>query len=146
MKISTRLRYGTRLMLELAMNYGDNPMYLKEIAKSQNVSQKYLSQIIIPLKNAGLVNSFRGARGGYVLSRDPEQISMREIVQVLEGDFSFLQCIKKPSSCERVSACATRGIWYKIGRTIYNMLDCMSLAELVAECTNKQQNLIAYNI
>lgn len=146
MKISTRVRYGTRLMLELGMNYGSEPMDLKDIAKSQKISQKYLSQIIMPLKNAGLVNSFRGARGGYVLGRAPEKISMREIVEVLEGDFSLLPCIEKPSSCELVSRCVTRGLWDNIGRTIYNMLDCMSLSELVNQCRHMQENLIAYNI
>ena len=80
MNISTRTRYGTRLMLELGLNYGKEPLLLREIAASQEISEKYLSQIIIPLKAAGLVNSFRGARGGYILAKPPKQITLNDIV------------------------------------------------------------------
>ena len=85
MRTSTRSRYGVRLMLELALSHGKGPIFLKDIARRQEISDKYLSQIIIPLKSAGLVSSHRGAHGGYVLQREPARITIREIVEVLEG-------------------------------------------------------------
>jgi Rrf2 family protein len=96
MKISTRARYGTRLMVALGAHYGQRPVFLKEIAKAEEISEKYLSQIIMPLKAAGLVNSFRGAHGGYVLSRTPAQISLKDIVGALEGDFNLVGCLGNP--------------------------------------------------
>ncbi len=80
MKLSTRARYGTRLMLKLALRYGKGPVFLKDIARAEEISEKYLSQIIIPLKGAGLVRAFRGAHGGYTLARAPDRIKLKDIV------------------------------------------------------------------
>ncbi|MFA5284396.1 MAG: Rrf2 family transcriptional regulator, partial [Smithellaceae bacterium] len=97
MKLSTRTRYGVRLMTVLAQNYGKGPVFLKDIAKGENISEKYLSLIIIPLRGVGLINSVRGAHGGYNLSKEPSQITLKEIVDVLEGDCSLVDCVKNPS-------------------------------------------------
>ncbi len=86
MKISTRVRYGMRLMLELALHDNQGPIFLKDIARKQDISEKYLSQIIIPLRTAGLVKSFRGAHGGYELQREPEAITLRQVMEALEGE------------------------------------------------------------
>jgi Rrf2 family protein len=129
MKISARARYGVRLMMVLARNYGRGPIYLKEIAREEEISEKYLGQIIIPLRGAGLVLSSRGSRGGYMLAREPEEISLREIVDILEGD-CLVRCIKDPSACSRVSTCASRDIWILLGGKISETLGSVSLAEL----------------
>ena len=105
MKLSTRARYGVRLMVALAFNYGKGPVFLKDIAKGENISEKYLSLIIIPLRRVGLVNSIRGAYGGYILAKDPSQITMKEIVDVLEGDCSLVDCVKNPSTCPGANLC-----------------------------------------
>ena len=93
MKMSTRARYGLRLMVDLAVKDGKGPILLKDVSRSQEISEKYLSQIIIPLKTAGLVKSFRGAHGGYTLQRDPAKINLLEVVSALEGDLSLVECV-----------------------------------------------------
>lgn len=145
MKISTRARYGARLMLELGLYYSE-PMFLKDIAKLEDISEKYLSQIIIPLKAAGLVTSFRGAHGGYVLTRPPENITLKEIVGVLEGDFSLVGCIKNPSECPRVCVCVARDLWSNLSEKISQTLESVKLSDLVRECKEKQRNAMMYNI
>ena len=129
MKISARARYGVRLMMVLARNYSNGPIYLKDIAREEDISEKYLGQIIIPLRGAGLVLSSRGSHGGYMLAREPAEISLREIVDILEGD-CLVRCIKDPSTCSRVSTCASRDIWILLGGKISETLGSVSLAEL----------------
>ncbi|MFH2138018.1 MAG: Rrf2 family transcriptional regulator [Candidatus Omnitrophota bacterium] len=146
MKISTRARYGTRLMLELGLHYGEGPVFLREIAKAEDISEKYLSQIIIPLKAVGLVNSFRGARGGYILARDPEEITVKEIVEVLEGGFTLVECINNSELCNRTSRCVTRKLWRDLGNQIAIMLGSVTLKELVIQCKSKNQDAMMYNI
>jgi Rrf2 family protein len=145
-RISTKARYGTRLMLELGLHYEQGPLLLKSIARLEDISQKYLSLIVIPLKNAGLVNSLRGARGGYVLARPPAQISMREVVEVLEGEINLVDCVKSPTSCARTSQCVTRALWANMGQKIIQVLEEFTLADLVDECKNKNCKNIVYSI
>jgi Rrf2 family protein len=146
MKLSTRARYGVRLMVELALNYGKGPVYLKDIAKGQNISEKYLSLIIIPLRGIGLVNSSRGAYGGYSLAKEPSQITMKEIVDVLEGDCSLVDCVKDPSTCPRVPICASHDIWAIIGGKISETLSSISLDMLVKMNQEKLEKTMMHNI
>jgi Rrf2 family protein len=131
MKLSTRARYGVRLMLALAQNYGKEPLYLKDIAKQEDISEKYLSLIIMPLRGIGLVNSVRGAYGGYNLARDPSQITLKEIVDILEGDCSLVDCVKDPSACPRVSTCVSHDIWATIGGKISETLSSITLKSMI---------------
>ena len=146
MRISTRARYGTRLMLELAIHYDSGPVFLKDIAKAEEISEKYLSQIIIPLKTAGLVNSFRGARGGYILAKSPLKINLKDVVEVLEGGLDLLNCIKNPSNCSRVSGCTTRDVWNLLGETIAQKLQAITLDELARAHKKKEEKVVTYNI
>jgi Rrf2 family protein len=146
MKLSTRARYGVRLMVELALNYGKGPVYLKDIAKGQNISGKYLSLMIIPLRRVGLVNSSRGAYGGYSLAKEPSQISMKEIVDVLEGDCSLVNCVKDPSTCPRVPICASHDIWAIIGGKISETLNSITLDMLVKMNREKADKAMMHNI
>ena len=131
MKLSTKTRYGVRLMVELGLNYGKKPIFLKDIAKAEEISEKYLSLIIIPLRGVGLVSSMRGVRGGYNLAKEPSQITLKEIVNVLEGDYSLVHCVKKPSSCSRVPICASHDIWVIIYEKISEILNSITLDMLV---------------
>jgi len=131
MKLSTRARYGVRLMLVLAKNYGKEPLYLKDIAKQEDISEKYLSLIIMPLRGIGLVNSVRGAYGGYNLARDPSKITLKEIVDVLEGDCSLVDCVKDPSVCTRVPICVSHDIWAIIGGKISETLNSITLDMMI---------------
>ncbi len=146
MKLSTRTRYGVRLMVALAQNYGKDPVFLKDIAKGENISEKYLSLIIIPLRGVNLVNSVRGAHGGYNLSKEPSQITLKEIVDVLEGECSLVDCVKNPSSCERSSICATHDVWTMIGEKISETLSSITLDRLAKMNQEKAGNTIMQGI
>ena len=130
MRLSTRARYGTRLMLELALNFSNGTIFLKDIAEKEEISEKYLSHLVIPLKSSGLISSSRGAHGGYQLTKSPSQITLKEIVQTLEGSISCVECVKNPSICPRVSKCATRGIWEKLDEKISDELNSVTLEDL----------------
>jgi Rrf2 family protein len=127
-------------MIALALNNGQNPVFLKDIAKSEDISEKYLSLIIIPLKAAGLVTSIRGAHGGYSLAKDPAQITLKEIVDLLEGDCSLVDCVKNPSSCSRVCICASHDIWALIGDKISETLSSITLDKLAKINQEKAEN------
>jgi Rrf2 family protein len=113
MKLSTRGRYGTRLMIELARHYGYGPTSMSQIAKNQNIPVKYLEQLVIPLKKAELITSVRGPRGGHMLARAPEKISIWELLDLLESKFTFADCLKDPNICENTDSCPVRPVWGK---------------------------------
>lgn len=115
-RLSTKGRYGARLMLELALQYGKGPILLKDIAKRQEISEGYLEHLLPPLKSAGLINSSRGAHGGYILAKALSEITLKEIVQTLEGSLSPVECVDTPTVCQRVRSCVTRDIWKKLGK------------------------------
>ena len=133
MKLSTRSRYGVRMMFELALSYGKGPMLLKEIGKRQEISEKYLSNLIIPLKGAGLVNSLRGAHGGYTLSRDPREITLLEIVSIMEGEIGITDCIGPPEICQKEELCPARKVWSGLNRVIQEYLKGITLEDLVVQ-------------
>ena len=132
MKLSTRSRYGTRLMLDMAQHYGQGPIQLGEIAKRQNISLKYLEQIIRPLKQAGYVKSFRGAKGGHMLNSAPGVITVGEVVALLEGGDSLIVCDKDPQTCERVASCLTRHLWREAAEAVFERLSTITFADLLA--------------
>jgi len=144
-KLSTRARYGVRMMLSLALNYGKGPVFLKDIAKREEISEKYLSLIIIPLRGAGLVHSSRGAYGGYTLAREPSKITLKEIVDVLEGD-CLVNCIKDPSACSRIPTCAARDIWVLLGGKISETLNSITLKKLARMSREKAENSLSHQI
>jgi len=137
MKLSTRSRYGTRLMLDMAMHYNQGPVQLGDIAKRQGVSVKYLEQIIIPLKKAHYIESVRGPKGGHVLTKPPEQITVAEIVALLEEGTSLVECSDNAGVCERGDICPTRLIWKEASEAMFDRLKAVTLADLV----NKARSL-----
>lgn len=118
-------------MLELAIHYGEGPVMMQSIADSQGVSRKYLDTIFTSLKNAGLVHSRRGIGGGHVLTRDPEKVRLGEILRAIEGPISLVDCVSDPAVCERSHRCVTRDVWTEVSSAIENVLDKITLAELV---------------
>ena len=141
MKLSTRSRYGVRLMLSLAVSDTGNPVLLKDIAASEGISEKYLSQIIIPLKGRGLVSAFRGAHGGYLLSRPASDIKLREIIEPLEGDLSLVECVGSPNICGRSVLCVTKEIWDKMSLLLADFLDSITLEDLAKTYRGKRESL-----
>ena len=131
MRLSTKARYGAKAMLDIAINYEKGPVSLKSLAKRQHVSVKYMEQLIPLLKLAGLVRSIRGAGGGYTLSKDAHLINLRDIIDALEGSMFPVDCVDNPETCDRAKKCVTHVIWKEIQDTINNMLDSLTLADMV---------------
>jgi Rrf2 family protein len=131
MKLSTRGRYSTRFMIELALYYNKGPILLKEICKSQQISLKYLSQLVIPLKIAGLIKTSRGAHGGYFLARPPEEIKLSEIITAVEGSLNPVECIDNPEICERSDNCVTKVIWAEVGKKCLETLSSYTLKKMI---------------
>ena len=131
MKLSTRSRYGTRLLLDMAEHYESGPIQLGVIARRQGIPVKYLEQIIIPLKKAGYVRSTRGYKGGYMLAKRPEEITIREIVVLLEGGLRLTACTDLPESCERAETCVMRLIWQQAAEAMHQKLETFTLADLL---------------
>lgn len=133
-------------MMALALQFGKDPVFLKDIAKGEDISEKYLSQIIIPLRGVGLVNSIRGAHGGYNLSKEPWQITLKEIVDVLEGDSSLVDCVKNPAICARAPVCASHDIWAIVGNKISETLNSITLEMLIKMNQEKAENTFMQGI
>jgi Rrf2 family transcriptional regulator, iron-sulfur cluster assembly transcription factor len=131
MKLSTRSRYGTRLLLDMAEHYQEGPIQLRTIAKRQGIPLKYLEQIIIPLKKAGYVASVRGYKGGHMLAGPPEEIMVGEIVALMEGGCRLAVCTENPGTCERAGICVTRWLWKEAAEAMYEKLNAVTLADLV---------------
>lgn len=139
MKLSTRSRYGTRLMLDMARHYNEGPIQLGDIAKRQDVSVKYLEQIIIPLKKAHYIESVRGPKGGHILAKTPEEITVGEIVTLLEEGISLVECIEDPAVCERADTCPTRLLWKEVSEAIFDKLQAVTLADLVEKAKTMER-------
>jgi Rrf2 family protein len=148
MKISTKGRYGLRAMLDLATHGSDGtPVYLSDIAKRQGISEKYLEHIFGALHKAGLVKAFRGRKGGYLLARLPDKINLNEIIAVLEGPCSLVDCVTDVTSCPKTDTCVTREVWSLLGNKIEEVLNCFTLASLAERQTQKtQHNMPMYHI
>ncbi|MFW6102170.1 MAG: RrF2 family transcriptional regulator [Chloroflexota bacterium] len=131
MKLSTRGRYGVRALLDLALHQGEGLILLKDIARRQEVSLPYLEHLITPLIAAGLVKGTRGARGGVLLLKQPSEIKLSEVVQLLEGSLAPVDCVNNPALCHRYAACATRDIWVEMKEAMDQILDSTTLQDLV---------------
>jgi Rrf2 family protein len=134
------------MVLDLAQHYRGGPVQLGDIARRQNISLKYLEQIIRPLKKADYVKSFRGAKGGHMLNKPPEEITVGEIVALLEGGNSITQCSENPGFCDRADNCITRYLWLEASKAMYERLRKISFADLLAleknDCKDKYLDYI----
>ena len=133
MKISTKGRYALRLMMDIAANGGEKPVSIKEIAKRQDISDKYLEQIISILNSAGFVRSVRGAQGGYVLKRKPEEYTAGMILRLTEGSLAPVSCVDgEEPACGRIENCATFQLWKRLNQAVSGVVDEITLADLVS--------------
>ena len=131
MKLSAKSRYGTRLMLDMAQHYEEGPIHLAQVATRQGISVKYLEQIIIPLKKADYIRSVRGPKGGHALALAPEEITVGEIVALLEEGTSLAECAHNDKVCERSQTCLTRWLWKEAGRALFDKLYSITLADVM---------------
>ncbi|NIM05246.1 MAG: Rrf2 family transcriptional regulator [Armatimonadetes bacterium] len=133
LKPSTRARYALRAMLELSLHEATRPLLLREIAKAQCISEKYLEQLTVPLRCARLLRGRRGSNGGYELAKPAKEIAAREIVEAVEGRLDLLDCVRMPVVCDRAPACAARGLWGRVSQAITAALSETTLADLREE-------------
>lgn len=132
MRVSARELYGLRAMSAFARHFGQGPMSLSEVARTQGISQAYLEQIAIDLRRAGLLHSKRGAQGGYYLARAPQVTTAGDVIRALEGSILPVQCVadQKCTPCAREDGCSTRDIWEQVRERLVETLDSITLADL----------------
>ncbi len=131
MRLTTRSRYGTRMAVDIAQNCGPGLVRISDIAERQGVSVKYLEKLIRKLKDAGFVKSKRGPRGGHTLARPASEIPMGEVVRVLEGDDTLVECRSGSDECDRLDVCLTRRLWCEAAEAMYDRLNSFSLADML---------------
>jgi Rrf2 family protein len=130
--ISTRSRYGLRFLIDLAQHRAEGPIDLKSIAERQEIPETYLAKLVISLRDAGIIRSERGAKGGYELARSPDEVTIREVVDALEGHGSLLECTEHPELCARSADCPTLPIWTGLEKTVRDYLGGITVGDAAA--------------
>lgn len=141
MRISTRGRYGLRAMFELARCFGEGPLLMSAIAERQGLSRKHLHTLLTSLKSAGLVRSIRGPGGGFVLAKVPSEIRLSEVLHALEGPLALVHCVPDRRACDRANRCAARNVWQKLSGAIEEVLDGVTLEDLVGQDAKARSKL-----
>jgi len=131
LRLSTKARYGLRALMSLARHYGEGPVIAKVIAREEDISENYLEQIMELLRRSGIVRSIRGAQGGFSLAKPPEDIKIKEIVDILEGPIHLIDCLSDPEICNRNKGCSARTFWKKLEENINKFLESHTLADLM---------------
>lgn len=144
MKLSTKCRYGARAIVEIAKNDHNGPVKRKDIVKNQEISDSYLENILITLKNGGIINAIRGANGGYKLHKPASEITLLEVVNILEGSMAPVECIDSPAVCKRTEICSTRGVWRQLKLAKEDVLRNVTIQQLVEN--EKKSYLPDYSI
>ena len=138
MKISTKGRYGLRILLDLALHQSEKPRLIRDIAESQQISEKYISRLVISLRKAGMIRSIRGVNGGFHLAMKPEDITLLDVIEVMEGPLSIVDCVSAPQGCSHSANCAPREIWCKLNADIRDLMRGTTLADILE--SYKKQN------
>lgn len=131
MKISTKGRYGVRILLDLALYENQTPRQIHDIAASQQISEKYISRLIVALRRAKMIRSSRGAKGGYRLARSPAKITLLDIIEVMEGPISIVECVRSPQTCNRSGTCPSRQIWDTLNAEIREAMCKITLQDII---------------
>ncbi len=140
MKISTKLRYGLRAMIDISLHQDEGPVLVKNIAKRQEISKKYLDNLLVGLKSSGLARSLRGAKGGYLLAKPMDQITVEEIAVALEGPPTFVDCVNDPTCCRRSDNCVAFEFWSELNEAVIGLLRKTTLQELADRQGNKLEH------
>ncbi|MBC8440683.1 MAG: Rrf2 family transcriptional regulator [Deltaproteobacteria bacterium] len=131
MKLSTKTRYGTRILIELALRVDQGAIQVSQISSKQKISVKYLEQLLYTLKQAGIVKSVRGPKGGHLLAKNSNEIFLGQIVRLFEGQTDLVECISFPEKCEMSADCLVRNAWHDATSVLYEKLDGISIADLI---------------
>lgn len=132
MKLSTKGKYGVKAMVDLAINQREDPVSIKSISQRQNISEYYLEQLFAPLRRAEIIRSIRGAQGGYMLNKDPDTVTVLEIMNILEGPIEISECLES-GECTNIDGCATRTVWVKLKGAINEVMENITLQDIVDE-------------
>jgi Rrf2 family cysteine metabolism transcriptional repressor len=141
MKLSTRSRYGTRAIIDIAINSNGKPVLLRDVARRQEISTMYLEHLITPLISAGIVRSTRGAKGGVWIARELKDVRLTEVIQLLEGSLAPVECVDDPKYCRRYDACVTREVWTELKRVMTGVLGGTTLEDLVERQKTKLEEV-----
>lgn len=139
MGFSSRSHYGTRALMELALRQGDGPVHLETLAEVQGIPVRYLAKIAQELRRCGLVRSVRGASGGYLLGRSADEICVMDIVRCLDGSVAPAECVERPDLCNNAPNCVARGVWESVNNAIIDVLESVTLQDLVNRCREKEK-------
>ena len=139
MKLSTRTRYAVRAIIELAQNGNNKPLQLKIIAERQDISVKYLEQLMAILRSSGFVRSIRGSKGGYLLAKAPNQIKLNDVLHRLEGNVATVECVENKDYCSRSADCASRYLWMQVEQAIEKVLEAITLQDLVDKANDEKK-------
>ena len=131
MKISTKGRYGLRILMDLAIHQSEKPRLIRDIAKSQQISEKYISRLVIALRKAGMIRSVRGVNGGFHIAMKPEDITLLDVIEAMEGPLSIVDCVTMPGKCSHSKNCAPREIWGKLNEDIRELMRGTTLADIL---------------
>ena len=141
MKISTKGRYGLRILLDLALHGQEAPRLMKDIARTQQISEKYISRLILPLNEAGFITSFRGAKGGLKLTKPPKEITLLEIVEAMEGRIAIVDCVFDKDFCPKSNDCSACKIWTALNKKIRKQMDEITLKDLLKSDKKAKQSM-----
>ena len=141
MKISTKGRYGLRILLDLALYAKNAPRQMKDIAQSQQISEKYISRLILNLNNAGLITSLRGVKGGLQLAKPPKEITLLEIIEAMEGSVSVVECVLDKTFCKKSEDCSACKTWTSLNKKIKKQMQEFTLKDLVKSEKNRIERL-----
>jgi Rrf2 family protein len=139
MKLTTKCRYGSRAIVEIARNQAKGPVKRKQIVENQKIPDSYLENILISLKNRGIVSAARGPRGGFILKRPPSSITMLEVVLALEDSLSPVDCLDDPGECDMIGNCVTRPVWRKLGEAQEKVLKSITVQDLIGGGSGKDE-------
>ncbi len=139
MKLSTKGQYATRAMLDLALHFGEGPILVKDISRREEISERYLEQLLTPLKLAGLIRSIRGAHGGFTLAKPPSEISLIEIIHIMEGSTAPVECVDDAQICSRSEFCVTREVWAEMKKATDTVLESVTLQDLLQRQKETEQ-------
>ncbi len=131
MRLSTKVRYAVRAVVDLAINYHDKPVMIKDIAKRQKISERYLENIFTKLRSAGILESIRGKKGGFKLAKEPNQITVLSIFKAVVGKVMIIKCISDPEICEFADNCLTKILWEKLNTCVENFLESITISDVI---------------
>jgi len=143
MKLSTRSRYGLKAVVDLAVYFGEGPVSLPTLAGAQGISEGYLEQLLRELKKGGVVDTVRGAQGGYVLTTDPAKLSVQRVLSLLEGSTAVVDCVgTEPYDCKNACTCSARPLFLKLQSRINDVLEKTSIQDLADDYIQQKRRLI----